>query len=507
MGRRLLFLSGILGLVAFLGACGPGAPLLEGGPVGAGATDHAQEVAEVVAATLPDDDRPRRGNRASRRTLSVELPLPTARGRFGNLACGLVLRLLQKDGLPGVDMIVRGPAWSAAYGCAAETTVWVDGWGDAARPGLGRILDDALYAVRGNPAQIEVLLVPGSRDEQALRRDVFPLVREVAVAGIGAVHVHPARRICCREGPVERGLRWLAYHQAHDGSWAAATLGRTCGGQVMRTPVDLGAVDARDDVRNTGLALLAFLGAGYTNRGGHPIATTVARGLRHLKNVQRDDGAFDVDLRAHATATVAMTEAYGMTGSPLLRRWVQRALDQLPQAWEAAWRDEVATAWTVLALGSALLINQDAEKRGKPRPLTVDEDFRDHILRRVKDGGASGGPAARALELLGRVLLADERPSKEELRALAEHIPWGTAGLLHRWLGTLSTYQAGGEPWKRWNRLLKTAVLPTQRTGGSPCCLEGSWDPEGGADRLCTTALNILCLEVYYRYDKVYGMR
>ena len=42
-------------------------------------------------------------------------------------------------------------------------------------------------------------------------------------------------------------------------------------------------------------------------------------------------------------------------------------------------------------------------------------------------------------------------------------------------------------------------------------CAEGSWDPkdpwgeEGG--RVYSTALMTLCLEVYYRYPKVFGTR
>ena len=47
--------------------------------------------------------------------------------------------------------------------------------------------------------------------------------------------------------------------------------------------------------------------------------------------------------------------------------------------------------------------------------------------------------------------------------------------------------------------------------GNSPPCFEGSWDPldpwgeEGG--RVYSTALMVLCLEVYFRYGKVLGSR
>ena len=54
-----------------------------------------------------------------------------------------------------------------------------------------------------------------------------------------------------------------------------------------------------------------------------------------------------------------------------------------------------------------------------------------------------------------------------------------------------------------------TAILDHQRR--DPGCLHGSWDPadawgeEGG--RVYATATLALCLEVYYRYPRVFGAR
>ena len=72
--------------------------------------------------------------------------------------------------------------------------------------------------------------------------------------------------------------------------------------------------------------------------------------------------------------------------------------------------------------------------------------------------------------------------------------------------GTLATFQKGGDVWKRWNGALKDVVLENQDRGDE---LGGSWAPTGPSSRALgragTTALMTLCLEVYYRYFKVYG--
>jgi len=66
---------------------------------------------------------------------------------------------------------------------------------------------------------------------------------------------------------------------------------------------------------------------------------------------------------------------------------------------------------------------------------------------------------------------------------------------------TLAMFQAGGEPWQRWNRLVRDTIIAMQCQDG---CERGSWSPEskwgeeGG--RIYTTALAVLTLEVYYRY-------
>jgi hypothetical protein len=81
----------------------------------------------------------------------------------------------------------------------------------------------------------------------------------------------------------------------------------------------------------------------------------------------------------------------------------------------------------------------------------------------------------------------------------------------------MATYQIGGKTWEAWKPALSSALLENQRgftatdknyglTGASKLDEHGSWD---AADiwctdgRVATTAMAGLCLEVYYRYERV----
>jgi hypothetical protein len=62
-------------------------------------------------------------------------------------------------------------------------------------------------------------------------------------------------------------------------------------------------------------------------------------------------------------------------------------------------------------------------------------------------------------------------------------------------------FQAGGEPWDRWNPIVRDTIINLQRHDG---CARGSWDHTskwgGAGGRIYTTALAALTLETYYRY-------
>jgi hypothetical protein len=362
---------------------------------------------------------------------------------------------------------------------------------------------------------------------------------------------------------VEHALRWLMAHQSPDGGWEAAGFDKWCDGKPAeegKRPEGLGKVPYDPGV--TGLALCAFLGAGYTNRGNHEFAGTVSKGLRYLKNIQDPEGCFGPRANQHyiynhATAALAMVEAYGMTESPVFRGPAQKALDFIALARNPylAWRygvkpgndDMSVTGWMMMALKSAKLINDDAKARGKETPLLIDEEAFDGIKAWVEkmtdpDSGRAGymergGGPARPHELIDRFpanksesmtaaavlarIFIGEDPRKSEMvkkgAALMAALPpkWapeeGTIDMYYWYYATLAMYQVGGQQWEKWNSALQSDVVDKQRLDGEYCLYKGSWDPidpwgsDGG--RVYSTAVLAMCLEVYYRYDKVFGTK
>ncbi len=363
---------------------------------------------------------------------------------------------------------------------------------------------------------------------------------------------------------LEDALRWLAAHQSPNGGWEAAGFNRWCDGKPVSDPTRMpdGLGKALYDPGVTGLALCAFLGAGYTNRGKHPFAKVVSRGLRYLKNIQDPEGCFGPRstqqyIYSHATAALAMVEAYGMTGSPIWKGSAQRALDFIALSRNPyfVWRygvkpgdnDTSVTGWMMMALKSAALINQDAIKRGRKAPLVLDTSAFDGVrawLDKVTDPDSGrvgyvqrGTGSARPQELVDRFpsekseamtavgvlarIFAGEDPNKSAIiqkgAALCANLPptWnasdGSIDMYYWYYGTLAMFQVDGKPWKTWRAAMDKAIVQSQRKDTDWCLYKGSWDPIGpwGHDggRVYSTALMAMCMAVYFRYPQVFGAK
>ena len=256
----------------------------------------------------------------------------------------------------------------------------------------------------------------------------------------------------------------------------------------------------RHDPATTGFAILAFLGTGYTNRGDHPFSAAVHRGLLWLKGRQRADGRFvgETDERSlfdHAVATLAMTEAYGMTDSVLWKDSAQRALDfaasarRLGEVWHDPDRppdedDAGSTVWTSLPFVCAWAVARAEARSGKPASLHVDEslgvDLRRWIVSRTDPAtgrvpavGRTDGPGGLSADALtaacaflrfqlgevpqesevlrkGLALLADSPPAPDALL--------GGSDVFRAYFGALATAKAPGIPRERWRTALFAAV-------------------------------------------------
>ena len=323
------------------------------------------------------------------------------------------------------------------------------------------------------------------------------------------------------EQAVQAALAWLAAAQSADGCWDAARHGagrsKQGGGQHHS------GVGAQADHGVTGLALLAFLGAGSTHRDGAH-ARQVESGLRFLLSRQRADGSlaggaeFFAALYCHGMATLALAECTALTADESLRPARDRAVrDTLAMqhpvtgGWRYAAGDRGDTSqlgWQVMVLTSA----RQAGVGGLEPAETRSRVF----LQSVSSGRAGGLAAYRTGErpnmpmtaeaLVCRLFLGmpvDHPAAGEALSLIGSSLPDRSRPNAYAWYyATLASFHAGGPQWDRWNAALQAALLPLQRRDGG--ALAGSWDPDpvwgGHGGRVYSTALAAMTLEVYYRY-------
>jgi len=336
------------------------------------------------------------------------------------------------------------------------------------------------------------------------------------------------------------GLEWLKNHQSRGGMWDCDNFCANCKG----TQCD-GPGHGLYDPGVSGLALLAFLGAGETHRHGR-YKKTVSRGLRYLKQIQDPEGCFGARtdghfIYNHAIAALAMTEAYALTGSPLFKQSAQNAIDFIHKAQNPylAWRygvrprdnDSSVTGWMVMALKSAKMANlrvaDDAfdgarawiEKATEPEYGRVGYTARGTGPARPERNGdkwpADRSESLTAVGVLSRIFMGENPRTSEAIQKgtdlMMKALPvWDEASggidMYYWYYGTLAVYQVTGDPWKKWVKSMEPAIIEHQRKDG---CAKGSWDPvgpwgsEGG--RVYSTALMVMCMEVYYRYDLVFG--
>ncbi len=326
------------------------------------------------------------------------------------------------------------------------------------------------------------------------------------------------------EKAVQAALAWLAANQEPDGRWDAARHG--AGRELFVGGRDRQGSGAQAHTATTGLALLAFLGRGYTHQQGQ-YQKTLAQGLDYLLRNQAPDGHlggqadFYAFMYCHGIATLALSEAYGMTQDVRLREPLRQAITyslaaQHPE--QGGWRYRPREPGDTSQLGWQLMALKSAELAGLGIPHAAKQGAW-RFLQSVSSGRQGGLAAYRALEtpspamtaeaLLCRLFLGQpptDPACQEAAQYLLQHLPGQSEANLYYWYyGTLAMFQMGGPYWKSWNEALQKTLLPRQQTTGP---LAGSWNPDTRWDnyggRVYATALSALCLEVYYRYLPLY---
>lgn len=334
------------------------------------------------------------------------------------------------------------------------------------------------------------------------------------------------------EEAVNNGLKWLVAAQSSEGYWDADRFGSG------RVRFDENSIDRRyagreSDTGVTGLALLAFLGAGHTQSTGD-YQPTVTRAIGWLISQQDSDGNLSGNathfarMYCHAMATYALAEAYGMLPeserrkNATLRRSVERAVsfivdNQNPT--DGGWRYRKGQPGDMSMFGWQLMALRSAQTGGLNVPATVTRGMIGFLQERSL--GESGGLAAyregepvsaamTAEALFCKEMLGIERDSaacREAVAYLQKHLPSRREFDLYYWYyGTLAMYQYGGPAWQSWNETLRELLIAEQVQSGPH---SGSWNPDGRwgpyGGRIYSTALSTLCLEVYYRLPPRYS--
>lgn len=326
------------------------------------------------------------------------------------------------------------------------------------------------------------------------------------------------------EAAVEAALAWLAANQEPDGRWDAARHGGIREEKVLGH--DRQTAGSGADTGVTGLAILAFLGAGHTHLEG-AYRKTVQRGLEYLVAVQKANGSLAGEARlfarmyCHGIAALALSESLAMTGDDRLRPFVENAVRYTVAAQHAGtggWRYQPGDPGDTSQLGWQLMALRSAELAGVAVPSSAHQGAQ-RFLASVTSGPRHGLASYRAGEapsrsmtaeaLLCRLFLGQREPAavQEATSYLLQQPPGdGQANLYYWYYATLSLFQIQGDAWVRWNEALQEQLLRRQRTDGQ---FAGSWDTDtvwgGYGGRVYTTALAAMCLEVYYRYLPILG--
>jgi hypothetical protein len=331
------------------------------------------------------------------------------------------------------------------------------------------------------------------------------------------------------EEAVRRALAWLTKQQKNDGFWSLTGSYGDGGTQENRLAA-------------SAMALIAIQGAGNTTRDG-PHAAAVTRAWKALVRTQAPDGTFDTGripeqhaMYAHAQATIALCEIYGMTKDPTFAEPARLALEyaiaaQMP---DGGWRyhppqpgqenrgDMSVTGWYLMALKSS-------EMAGLHVPSSAYDS-----LRRFLDSVFVSAEKGYGYQINPNQKFFDFRPALTA-EGLMCHLQLGRdpkdpqikvlSGLLlhegaidfdyrkknvYSWFHTTGVFRRiGGRPWDLWNNRMKAELVGHQVADGKEA---GSWDPANDqwghvGGRLYTTCLCALMLESYYREAALPSLR
>lgn len=312
------------------------------------------------------------------------------------------------------------------------------------------------------------------------------------------------------EAAVERGIKWLVRQQLPEGKW------------MLNAPGLDGSES--NDVAATAFGLLPMLGAGHTHKParGNPYDKVIDKGLKFLiRNQNGKTGYLGVSMYAHPLGTMALCEAYGMTQDPALKKPAQLAVDLIVNVQHDAggWRyapvkaagDTSVTGWQIMAIKSAQIAGLNVPQATLKKAIA----FLDSTSGPNGGNGYTGGETYRmtAVGLLCRQHLQNWGPNhpryiKASDKFLKENPP-DKQDVYYTYYATQVMHNAGGKDWQEWNEKMRDYLIKKQDADEGKA-VYGSWSPQkdpfgkvGG--RLMVTSMNLMTLEVYYRYAPLFA--
>lgn len=323
------------------------------------------------------------------------------------------------------------------------------------------------------------------------------------------------------EQAVENALKWLTLHQNVDGGWSCRFNHEACKGECRHSGKDNYRVAA------TGMALLCYLGAGYTHQEG-PYQDQVKRGLYYLRLVldgnpvegRFPDASARFAMYEQGIAALAVCEAYQMTKDADLREMVQKSVRYIEYAQHdgGGWGydpgmigDLSIACWQMMALKSA----DGSEVWTSGRLLKRFDRFLDS---QQTEGGSYYGyagpgkrPGTTAMGLLMRMYRGWGQTDPRLLKGMAYLAERGPSpnDPYYNYYATQVLFHHEGPFWEPWNLKMREFLVANQAQQGHEA---GSWyfngDKHGETGgRLYATALSCMTLEVYYRHMPIYAAK
>jgi len=287
---------------------------------------------------------------------------------------------------------------------------------------------------------------------------------------------------------------YLAANQREDGCWAAGESG--------------GVAEA--DLQTHAWAVLAHLGDGSCSASG-PAHEQVARAVRWVHAQMDDEGR--IGLRTdpswaldQAMATYALVEDVRLCGAPdhphaAASRLAAHALTERLRRQRPAVGVE-ARLWSSFVVMGLDKMARAAGETDRAAPWSTTS----HGLQAALDGLPAPDEPSSLRERAAAALFADPNLRASE-RAAVELPPLpsdATSEPVASFYGVLLRYRRGGAIWTETSHWLKVQVVQSQQAAPTAHENRGSWEP-GGAfgerhGRIGVTAVNVLSLEMYYRF-------